>query len=226
MQQGMRAMAMMGLLALGACGGDKRVASTPSPGPVPAPPAPKASKPKSNDWRIYVSNFDRDRLARWRSAWINGLDKATRAGSAPQIAAQGALLKPDQAFDDPILPAGDYRCRTIKMGAQQKGALDYIAYPYFTCRVIAMEGRLRFIKVDGSQRPYGDIFPDETSRMIFLGSMMLGDETRPLPYGRDAERDMVGIVERVGAKRWRIVFPYPHWESQVDVMELLPKDQG
>ena len=85
---------------------------------------------------------------------------------------------------------------------------------------------MRFTKLDGSQRPVGDIFPDEGGRMIFLGSMMLGDETRPLPYGRDGERDMVGIVERIAPQRWRIAFPYPRWESQVDVMELLPKDQG
>lgn len=213
------------LLSLGACGGKDRVESMPAPEKVPAPPQPKA-KFKSNDWHVYVSMFDRDRLQRWRSAWITGLDKATKAGNAPQIAAQGLLLKPDQSLDKPELPAGNYRCRTIKMGAQAKGMLDYIAYPYFTCRVTEMEGRLRLTKLDGSQRPVGDIFPDEGNRMIFLGSMMLGDETRPLPYGRDSERDMVGIVERVGAQRWRIAFPYPRWESQVDVMELLPKDQG
>ena len=59
--------------------------------------------------------------------------------------------------------------------------------------------------------------------MIFLGAMMLGDESRPLPYGRDAERDMAGIVERVGPLRWRVAFPYPRWESIVDILELVPK---
>lgn len=214
----MRAISLIGLLALSACGGG-------NDGVEPTP-APKAAKTKPNDWRIYISPFDRDRLARWRSAWMAGLDKAAKAGNGPQIAAQGALLKPDQALDDPLLPQGEYRCRTIKMGAQDKGMLDYIAYPYFTCTVVTRDGRLRFSKLDGSQRPVGDIFPDEGGRMIFLGSMMLGDETRPLPYGRDGERDMVGIVERVGPQRWRIAFPYPRWESQIDVVELLPKDPG
>lgn len=182
-----------------------------------------ALKPRPNDWRQIATSADRDRIARWRAAWLAGLDKATAAGNGPQIAAQGALLKPDLALDDPMLPPGDYGCRVIKMGAQTKGLMDYIAYPFFSCRVTAEEGRIHLAKLDGSQRPVGDIFPDEGRRMVFLGAMMLGDEARPLPYGRDAERDMAGIVERVAPRRWRIAFPYPRWESTIDIFELVPK---
>lgn len=185
---------------------------------------PKPPKPRPNDWHIIASQVDRDRLARWRGAWMAGLEKAIAAGNGAQIAVQGALLKPDLALDDPLPPPGDYSCRVFKMGAQAKGLLDYVAYPNFTCRVTAEEvGRLRFAKLNGSQRPVGDFYPDEGQRMIFLGTMMLGDEARALPYGRDAERDMAGIVERVGPRRWRIAFPYPHWESTIDILELVPK---
>jgi hypothetical protein len=184
---------------------------------------PKPVKQRPNDWHQIVSPADRDRLQRWRSAWMAGLDKATTAGNGPQIAAQGALLKPDTALDDAMLPPGDYACRVIKMGAQTKGSLDYVAYPAFSCRVTPDQGVLHFAKIGGSQRPVGDIFPDEGRRMIFLGAMTLGDEPRPRPYGRDAERDMAGIVERVGPQRWRIAFPYPRWESTIDVLELIPK---
>lgn len=184
---------------------------------------PKAPKPRPNDWRVIATPGDRERLARWRLAWIAGLDKAAKAGNGPQIAAQGPLLKPDLSLDDPLLPAGDYRCRVFKLGAQTKGLMDYIAYPPFTCRVTAEEGRIHLAKIDGSQRPVGDIFPDEGRRMIFLGAMTLGDEARPLSYGRDAERDMAGIVERVAPNRWRIAFPYPRWESTIDILELVPK---
>jgi hypothetical protein len=184
---------------------------------------PKPVKQRPNDWHQIVSPADRDRLQRWRSAWMAGIDKATAAGNGPQMNAQGNLLRPDIALDDPLLPPGDYACRVIKMGARTKGLLDYVAYPAFTCRVTPEEGRIHFAKIDGSQRPVGDIFPDEGRRMIFLGAMTLGDEARPRPYGRDAERDMAGIVERVGPERWRIVFPYPRWESTIDVFELIPK---
>lgn len=183
----------------------------------------EAPKPRPNDWRQIVTAPDRDRLARWRAAWITGLDKATATGNAAQVAAQGPLLKPDAALDGPLPPQGDYSCRVIKMGAQTKGLMDYVAYPYFTCRISMLDGRLHLAKLNGSQRPVGDIFPDEGRRMIFLGAMMLGDEARPLPYGRDGERDMVGIVERVASQRWRIAFPYPRWESTIDIFELIPK---
>lgn len=202
-------LALTATLALSACGAMNLEA--------------RPAKTRLNDWHQIATPADRDRLARWRAAWMTGLDKAAGAGNGAQIAAQGPLLKPDLALDDPLLPPGDYNCRVIKMGAQAKGMLDYVAYPFFTCRVTVEEGRLHFAKIDGSQRPVGDIFPDEGSRMIFLGAMMLGDESRPLPYGRAAERDMAGIVERVAPRRWRIAFPYPHWESTIDIFELVPK---
>jgi hypothetical protein len=154
---------------------------------------------------------------------MSGLDRAAAAGKAPQVNAMGLLLKPDLALDKPALPVGDYACRVIKMGAQAKGMADFTSYPAFTCRVTRDGALTHFAKVDGSQRPVGTIYADDGRRMIFLGSMMLGDETRPLPYGRDSERDMVGILERVAPARWRIAFPYPQWESMIDVLELVPK---
>jgi len=72
------------------------------------------------------------------------------------------------------------------------------------------------------QRPVGTIFADNGRRMIFLGTMMFGDETRALRYSRDQQRNMIGIVERVGDARWRLVFPRPHYESLLDVIELTP----
>lgn len=199
------------LLVMSGCGGGDRE------------PESASSRSKILTWGQVASAADRDRIARWRTAWISGLDKATASGSGPQIAAQGPLLKPDLALDDPTPPVGEYRCRVIKLGAQTKGLLDYIAYPYFTCRVSQEDGRLNLAKIDGSQRPVGLLYPDEGRRMIFLGAMALGDETRPLVYGRDAERDMVGILERVGPQRWRIAMPYPRWESTIDIFELIPK---
>jgi hypothetical protein len=34
---------------------------------------------------------------------------------------------------------------------------------------------------------------------------------------------MAGVFERIGERRWRLVFPYPHYESVIDVLELIPE---
>jgi Domain of unknown function (DUF4893) len=52
--------------------------------------------------------------------------------------------------------------------------------------------------------------------------MVLGDETKPLSYGQDSNRDMAGYIERIGDKRWRLVLPYPRFESLLDVVEIVP----
>jgi len=74
----------------------------------------------------------------------------------------------------------------------------------------------------GSQRYVGLIFPGDVMRQVFLGTLVLGDERRAMQYGRDQERDVAGFVERIGRDRWRLLMPRPHFESQIDVLELVP----
>jgi hypothetical protein len=99
--------------------------------------------------------------------------------------------------------------------------LDYVAYPNFACRVAGAGTVQSFAKLTGSQRHVGTIFPDPL-RQVFLGTLVLGDEARAMQYGSDEERNVAGFVERIGPQRWRLVMPRPHFESQVDVMELVP----
>ena len=58
--------------------------------------------------------------------------------------------------------------------------------------------------------------------LLVVGTLVLGDETRALQYGQDELRDVAGYVERIGPARWRLMMPKPHFESQMDVMELVP----
>lgn len=173
-------------------------------------------------WRALAGEHDRERLRGWRGAWEDALSEAREAGHGGEIAAAGALLDPDAALAGPALPPGDYRCRTIKLGSQGNRTLAYVAYPFFRCQVRDEGGQPSFVKVTGSQRPIGLLYPENTRRMIFLGTLQLGDERLTLQYGRDRERDMIGIVERIGDARWRLVFPRPHFESTLDVLELVP----
>lgn len=175
-----------------------------------------------SEWRAIATGADRARLRDWRDAFVEALGKARAGGHAAAIAAEGALLDPDAALGAPRAPNGEYRCRVIKLGAKQPGLLDYVAYPAFTCRIRA-DGRHRgFSKVSGSQRPVGMIFPGTAMREVFLGTLVLGDESRAMQYGRDPDRDVAGFVERIGPTRWRMVLPRPAFESTLDVIELVP----
>lgn len=172
-------------------------------------------------WRSTATEDDRRRIREWREAWQAALDDA-RGEHSGEIAREGALLEPDAALPDPMPPAGDYSCRTIKVGTPTDDLLTYVAYPAFRCRIRVEGDRVTFTKLNGSQRPIGRLFQDNDRRLIFLGTMQLGDENRAFRYGIDQERDLAGILERVGERRWRVVFPYPHFESLLDVIELTP----
>ena len=188
-------------------------------------PASMVPQP-TNDWRVVATDDDRERIRDWRSTFVKAVAAARAGGHAATIAAEGALLMPDAALGGPRIPDGDYRCRIIKLGARQSGLLDYVAYPAFLCRVDtrleASGERRHFTKLTGSQRPMGIIFPDSVMREIFLGTLVLGEEQRALQYGVDETRDVAGMIERIGPSRWRLVLPQPHFESQFDVVELVP----
>jgi hypothetical protein len=182
---------------------------------IPEPPAA---------WRAIATENDRERLREWRSAFVSALEAARADGHGDDIAREGALLDPDAAIADGGIPNGLYRCRVIKLGAQSEGLLDYVAYPYFSCRV-AQQGEVQsFTKLTGSQRQMGLIFPHDALRRVFLGTLVLGDETQAMQYGQDRERDVAAWVERIGPDRWRMVMPQPRFESQLDVLELVPAE--
>ena len=174
----------------------------------------------ATNWRTVATESDRVRLRDWRTAFAHALDQAQAAGNANDVAGEGVLLQPDAALGGPI-PAGDFRCRTIKVGAKADGMLNYVAYPPFHCRISPQGDVQHLDKLNGSQRPHGTIYPADQLRQVFLGTIVLGDERVAYKYGRDPERDMAGWVERIGDARWRLVLPYPHYESTLDVIELV-----
>jgi hypothetical protein len=176
----------------------------------------------ARDWRQVATSDDRDRMREWRAAFVSALKSARASGHGDEIASEGELLTPDAAIGGGPIPNGDYRCRVIKLGAKSPGMLDYVAYPAFACRVRAQASLQQLAKLTGSQRYVGLIFPGDVMRQVFLGTIVLGDEQSALQYGRDRERNVAGFVERVGPNRWRMIMPRPHFESQTDVLELIP----
>jgi len=176
----------------------------------------------SLDWRRVATPADRTRLRNWRGAWIDALAQV----DPNEVARDPVLFNPDLSLIDPLPPAGPYRCRTYKLGARAGIGPTFTISGWFACRIGTREDDgervVSLVKLDGSQRPVGSVFADTNARAVFLGTMELGDETRPMRYGRDANRDMAGLIERIGTRRWRVVLPYPRFESVLDVVELIP----
>lgn len=207
--------AIIGLvLALAAC------ASTPPP---PAPP-PGGNGTVLRDWRGIVTSQDRQRYDRRDAAWDLALTQAQRqTGSGGELRPLGAAIDPDAALDAPAPPPGDYRCRTIKLGSQGGDqGLGYVIYGWFDCRIEQTAQGLKFSKLTGSQRPSGLLFPESDRHMVMLGSMALASEPAANSYGQTPDRDLIGVVERIGERRWRIAIPWPQNESNLDVIELVP----
>lgn len=198
-------------LFLGACA----TAPPAEPPPGTAPPAPA--------WAATIVPDDHDRLGRLPDAWTTAFAQARDAGYGPQIAALGALADPDAALPDPAPPPGRYRCRTIKIGSRS-GTLAYVAYDWFECEITHPAGAMRLDKLTGSQRQHGNLYPDSDRRLVFLGTLALGyNETTAPAYGADRERNVVGVMERFGPARWRLVQPWPHFESNLDLLEFEPQ---
>jgi hypothetical protein len=178
-------------------------------------------------WKEVATQSDEQRLSNWRSSFLDALDAAKKGGHEADIAREGALLEPDAALGAPAIPNGIFSCRVIKLGAKpESGSALYVAFPKFPCEVQAERGLQRFNKFGGAQRYVGLLFPGDAVRQVFLGTLVVGDETQALQYGQDELRDVAGYVERIGPDRWRLIMPDPHFESQFDVMELVPTSTG
>ncbi len=196
------------------------LACTADPAAAAGPPADCAAP--SRAWRSIATQEDRARLREWRETWIEAIGEARAAGHGDAIDADPVLFDPDAALPDAAPPPGVYDCRTIKIGRQWPEGLAMVAYPRFSCRIGVQDGQPSLVKLTGSQRPSGQLFPDAGRHLVFLGTLQLGDERQSRAYGMDRERDMAGRLERIGEARWRLVLPAPHFESKLDLIELVP----
>ncbi|NBB64744.1 DUF4893 domain-containing protein [Pseudomonas sp. ODNR1LW] len=206
--------------------------SEPAPG-VPPQVAPEAAdapmatadgiQDGTDDWRQVATPGDASLLGRLDQAWRMARAEAEAAGFAPQVEALGPLVDPNAGQDGRIQPApGDYRCRTIKLGRRDPGGgLAYVDYPWFACSVeMTPGGDLILTKTAGSQRTRGLLYPDTDRRLVYLGAQAWGDETDFPAYGRRPQRDQLGVFERIGAQRWRLVIPWPKQEAKLEILEL------
>ncbi len=174
---------------------------------------------KADVWQGIASAADKARLANVSGAWAAGLADARKAGFASALREDSELLKSSSALARPVPTPGSYRCSLVKLG----GKPAFEKFKPFFCYVEVDGELLTIVKQTGSQRPAGRLWEDDDpKRLIFLGSLALGDEEAPLAYGDNPKRDMAGILERTGPFRWRLVIPWPQDGSKLHAYELTP----
>jgi hypothetical protein len=214
--RGVTAAALVLALAVGAC------STKPKLPPGPSPTVTIGPTPKSELWKQVATDADENRLGRIAAAWDEALAEANKV-AAREVRREGTLLKPGAALPRPAPTPGSYNCRLIKLGKATAKGKAYEDFKPFFCYVEVEKELLTIVKQTGSQRPAGRLWEDDnTSRLIFLGSLALGDEDQPLAYGDNPKRDMAGILERIAPFRWRLVIPWPQSTSKLDVFELTP----
>jgi len=185
--------------------------------------APGGLQDGTDDWRRVATASDASRLGRLDQAWRLARAEAEDAGFARQVEALGPLVDPNAAQADRLQPTpGTYRCRTIKLGRRVEGqGLAYIDYPWFACAVeLPPGGDLILTKTTGSQRLRGLLYPDTDRRLVYVGTQAWGQETGFPAYGENPERDQVGVLERIGRNRWRLVLPWPRQEAKLELLEI------
>ena len=190
---------------------------------VVAQPAPVVPPTKSQVWQRIARSADTENIFQTGAAWATALAEAKAAGFGGEIASEKALLVPGAALARPAPTPGSYNCRLIKIGKSGRKGPAFEKFKPFFCYVEVEGELLTIVKQTGSQRPAGRLWDDDNvRRLVYLGSLALGDENAPLAYGEDVSRDMAGVLERVGPFRWRLVIPFPRGSSKLDVFELTP----
>ncbi len=179
--------------------------------------APAAADPP--EWRQAITEPDRKRLALLWKAWAAAKLQVSDVGKLAQWNALGDIADPKLRAEGGPPPPGNYRCRTLKLGARNPGMPVMVMTGGRPCRIETAGAFLRFITNTGAQRTAGLLYPDG-ERTIYLGAVSLGSESGLFAYRRDAERDQVGVLHRIGPARWRLELPFPNWESTLDVIEI------
>jgi len=190
---------------------------------VPAGTSVVAVMAKSDAWTAVANIADRNRINRTVLAWQSGLAEARARGFRDEVRGEGELLVAGGGLARPAPTPGSYSCRLVTLGRSAKRGPAFVKFKPFFCYV-DLEGELfTIVKQTGSERPAGRLWGDEVpTRLIFLGSLALGNEEEARAYGDDPRRDVAGVFERIAPFVWRLVIPFPQDGTKVQVFELTP----
>lgn len=176
-----------------------------------------AGTPCTLDGDHDLTESDQYRINHLFTARTMGLAQAMRAENADDRAYVSDMFQAG-LYPVSFMPAGLYRCRTIKLG----GLSDLIIYQWFECAVGADEdGTLTLRKTTGSQNFVGTLQPAGAG-LLFRGAGHYGYEDDTRRYGDDEERNEVGCLTKDAEDGTRFVLeePFPQFESLHDIIEL------
>ena len=178
---------------------------------------------KNDGWASVASDADRSRIHRTGLAWQTGIAEARARGFGDAVRAEGKLLVSGGGLARPAPTPGSYRCRLVTIGRPTKGGPAFEKFKPFFCYVDVEGDLFTIVKQTGSQRPAGRLWPDDLpTRLIFLGSVALGNEDEARAYGEDPKRDVAGVFERIAPFVWRLVIPFAQDGTKLQVFELTP----
>ena len=186
-------------------------------------PRPSAALPTTtaNDgqrrWETAVTATDSARLATLGDSWAQARG-AVPARLKALLDHEGPLVDPSAALDLPALPPGPYYCRLVRLG----GRAGFATFKPDFCIVDGTVHSLSFTKQSGSILPGGWLFPDTDKRQVFLGTFRPARVKVAPAYSTNPAQDVAGVVERVGAFRWRLVLTRAGGGAVLDIYELVP----
>ncbi len=184
----------------------------------------RASDLADQPWQKQIRERDRKRLAGLWGAWTHALGQVRDAGATAAVAALGPVGVATAIQPGPLPVPGQYRCRTLKLGSREAATAApvpvIIAAPFQPCTITARDGLMWFEQASGAQRVAGRLYPDG-DRLVFLGSLALAGEPGVMRYGADDDRDQVGVVRGLGPGHWRLELPWPMWQSNLAIVEIV-----
>lgn len=173
-----------------------------------------------------ISPADIDRLARLETTAGQALLDAFATGKRGDL----DLLQ-DILAGAPVAPiatslAGEWTCRTLKLGGGQAGL---VAYAPFDCSITPDGAAFTIEKSSGTERLAGRI--DLVDGIMVLTATGYVADAAPIPYAALTEETaatgslwpVVGRVEQPAPDRIRILMPQPVLESNFDILDLRRK---
>lgn len=174
-------------------------------------------------WQDHAAPPDIERLSHLAEARAAAMREAEHGAPARDPSAVRAVLNRNTRPVPIAALAGQWRCRTIKLG----GMAPSVVYSWFNCRIGTHDGHAYFEKLSGTQHFGGALYPHESGGYVFLGGMNWSKDgpanyssSRPSLGAETTPSDAVGLLSSIGPNVARIEFPYPAQESTFDVIEL------